>query len=548
MANHASHAALPYPIKGARFTLLLPYLDADGDPTAPTTPDTEISEDNAAATDCAEEASATSGMDGMAMLTLSGAETDCSILALNAKVASGPKATLAMLSPRALASVGTGTLSAGSAGGGTLGTILAYDVTGCFIKTTGGTGGGGTGGANNQARRIITYVTSTGAFTVEPSWETTPDNTTTYTILLPEGVTLGMLRALNPATPGRPLVVDAAGLADVNVVKAGPSGSGVAVSAWSATRGLAGTALPNAAADAAGGLPISDAGGLDLDAQIGTDIDAILVDTGTTLDGRIPAALGANGNIKADVRDFGGTAGTNSAGRPEVNTTHLAGTAYATAAAALVQAVWDAATSALTAVGSIGKKLADWTIHSAADVWAAATRTLTAGTNIALAKGTGVTGFTDLSAADVRTALGLASANLDTQLDALPTNDELATALAAADDAVLAAIAALSIPTAAANASAVWAAATRTLTANTNFNDPTAATIAAAVVAETITELASVPGASPTLKQALALLYMALRNKVLSGASLRIHNDAGTIVATKVQTDNGTFYQEDKAT
>jgi hypothetical protein len=33
----------------------------------------------------------------------------------------------------------------------------------------------------------------------------------------------------------------------------------------SATRGLAGTALPNAAADGVGGLPISDAGGLDLD-------------------------------------------------------------------------------------------------------------------------------------------------------------------------------------------------------------------------------------------------------------------------------------------
>lgn len=38
------------------------------------------------------------------------------------------------------------------------------------------------------------------------------------------------------------------------------------------------TALPNAAADAAGGLPISDAGGLDMD-QIGTDTAAILVDT-----------------------------------------------------------------------------------------------------------------------------------------------------------------------------------------------------------------------------------------------------------------------------
>lgn len=39
--------------------------------------------------------------------------------------------------------------------------------------------------------------------------------------------------------------------------------------AYSTTRALAGTALPDAAADAAGGLPISDAGALDLDAQIG---------------------------------------------------------------------------------------------------------------------------------------------------------------------------------------------------------------------------------------------------------------------------------------
>lgn len=125
---------------------------------------------------------------------------------------------------------------------------------------------------------------------------------------------------------------------------------------------------------------------------------------------------------------------------------------------------------------------------TATAVWAVATRLLTAGTNIVLAKGTGVTGFNDLSAAQVndeadtaladydgptnaelatalstaddailsaiaalnnlsqaniRTALGLATANLDTQLDALPTNAELATALAAADDAILAAVAAL---------------------------------------------------------------------------------------------------------
>jgi len=48
-----------------------------------------------------------------------------------------------------------------------------------------------------------------------------------------------------------------------------------------------------------------------------------------------------------------------------------------------------------------------------------------------------------LSASGVRTAVGLASANLDTQLGDLPTNSELSTALGTADDAVLAAIAAL---------------------------------------------------------------------------------------------------------
>src|SRR3990167_8533456 len=50
------------------------------------------------------------------------------------------------------------------------------------------------------------------------------------------------------------------------------------------------TALPNAAADAAGGLPISDAGGLDLDAQR-SDVAAILVDTGTTLDDLIDTEI-----------------------------------------------------------------------------------------------------------------------------------------------------------------------------------------------------------------------------------------------------------------
>lgn len=53
------------------------------------------------------------------------------------------------------------------------------------------------------------------------------------------------------------------------------------------------------------------------------------------------------------------------------------------------------------------------------------------------------TGFSTLDEAGVRTAVGLGSANLDTQLGDIPTNAELATSQAAADDATLAAIAAL---------------------------------------------------------------------------------------------------------
>lgn len=196
MAVHASHAALPYPIRGARYSLLIPYLDADGDPTAPTTPDTEISKDGAAAADCTEEVSAVSGMDGVALMTFTGAELDCSAAAVKAGVASGPKPTLLTLYPRTLAVLSTGTASAGSSSTITLGTILRANIIGCFVRTTGGTGGGGSGGENNQARRITAYNATTGQCTVSPNWETAPDATTTYDVLLPEGVTAAAVHGL----------------------------------------------------------------------------------------------------------------------------------------------------------------------------------------------------------------------------------------------------------------------------------------------------------------------------------------------------------------
>lgn len=97
--------------------------------------------------------------------------------------------------------------------------------------------------------------------------------------------------------------------------------------------------------------------------------------------------------------------------------------AAASFASGALDAVWSTATRTL----STGAIVAGTFAANALDaVWATTARLLTAGTNIVLAKGVGVTGFTDLDAAGVRTAVGLASANLDTQLDALPTAAEVA--------------------------------------------------------------------------------------------------------------------------
>jgi hypothetical protein len=93
------------------------------------------------------------------------------------------------------------------------------------------------------------------------------------------------------------------------------------------------------------------------------------------------------------------------------------------ALSAVAAAVWAVATSTLTASGTIGKLLVDnvnATVSGvAAAVWAYGTRILTAGTNIVLAKNTGLTGLNDLDAAGVRAAVGLASANIDTQFSAI---------------------------------------------------------------------------------------------------------------------------------
>lgn len=90
----------------------------------------------------------------------------------------------------------------------------------------------------------------------------------------------------------------------------------------SATRGMTGTALPAAAADAAGGVPISDAGGLDMDGLAQSvadliipkkntalaDIEFLMVDSADHVTPKTGATV--TGTVSIDGGAFGAVAGT----------------------------------------------------------------------------------------------------------------------------------------------------------------------------------------------------------------------------------------------
>lgn len=171
----------------------------------------------------------------------------------------------------------------------------------------------------------------------------------------------------------------------------------------SATRGMAGTALPAAAADAAGGLPISDAGGLDLDAQIGIDIDNIFTTVSALgvllgINAISSSLVGGTGNDTTHVNLPGVTHGND-----EIND-HL-----------LV--IFDASEDEYHA-----RWIEDWVLGTELATVATLPFTPTDITNDAywvMATRRDVTGGSGLDAAGVRAAIGMSSANLDTQLSTI---------------------------------------------------------------------------------------------------------------------------------
>jgi hypothetical protein len=129
-----------------------------------------------------------------------------------------------------------------------------------------------------------------------------------------------------------------------------------------------------------------------------------------------------------------------------------------------------------------------------------------------------VSGNSTHNAAAVLSALGTGTwaTSLASQVsvDDLPTNAELATALGTADDAVLAAIAAL--------------------------NDLSASAAFTAVLTTQLTESYAADGAAPTLAQAIFLIQQALTEFAISGTTTTIKKLDGSTTAATLTLDDGT--------
>ena len=176
--------AHPYPIYNARFRLIVPLLDADGDPVSPSSPDTELSQDLGTFADATNEATEIATSSGVIYVDLIATEMDTKSTVVRVQ-STGAKTTIAVLNPRRLPTVRTGTAQAGAASTITLdSSASAIDnfYKGCWVNCTNNS----PANAQGQARMCTSYTGSSKVLTIEGTWGTNPDNSTTFEVLASE--------------------------------------------------------------------------------------------------------------------------------------------------------------------------------------------------------------------------------------------------------------------------------------------------------------------------------------------------------------------------
>lgn len=224
-----------------------------------------------------------------------------------------------------------------------------------------------------QCRVIQAYDGTTKVATISPNWGTTPDSTSIFSIIPMGRVDVGMVAGtaqtagdLKASLNTIDDFVDTE-IADIQArLPAALVGGRIDASVGAMAANVITASAINA--DAITAAKIADgaidsatfAAGAINAAAIGADA---ITDAKVAADVTIASVTGAVGSVTGNVG--GNVAGSvNSVATGVTVTTNNDKTGYGLSGAA-VQAIWDALTAALTTVGSIGKKLADWTIGTA---------------------------------------------------------------------------------------------------------------------------------------------------------------------------------------
>lgn len=307
------------------------------------------------------------------------------------------------------------------------------------------------------------------------------------------------------------------------------------------------TALPNAAAEAAGGLYTrgTGAGQINQPANGMVDVNAVR-HLGTAY--ATPTVAGVP---EVDLTHVNGAAQTATLDTIKTETASIQAdtndlqTQIGTAGSGLttlVNLIWDELTAEARTAGSYGQLFKDnvnatissRSSHTAADVWAVATRALTDKVDFALTaadKAAIVNLLWDELTSEARTA-GSYGQLLKDNLNAAVSSRAI--------PGDLMGIVASGITAAKFAADAIGASALATDAVNE---------IRDAIWAKTFSELAqAIPAATPSAEAAIMALYMALRNAIqITATEKRVTNDAGTVIFKKALSDNGTTYTEAEA-
>ena len=257
--------------------------------------------------------------------------------------------------------------------------------------------------------------------------------------------------------------------------------------------------------------------------------------------------------LDVSVTQFGGSAGTFASGRPEVNTSHAAGTAWGSGAITAASIASDAITAAKIADGAI-----DAATFAAGAINAAAIATDAITSAKIAADAIGASELAADAITEIQSGLATAAALttvddfLDTEIAGLVT--DMATVLARLTATRVGYLDKLNITGNVANQGSVdtiddfldteIASIISSIAALNNISGSDVLSQVNTALNTAISELGvAAPSATPTMRTGLMLLYMALRNRSTTTATVQtIQNDAGATIASGAVSDDGTTF------